>query len=69
MKISEKTERSGSDGPGHGTPCPYRAPAKNPGYCVARSSKMLIYHNKLRFSRFGDALSAGFLEVPYNYKM
>ena len=26
---------------------------------------MLIYFNKLRFSRFGDALSTKFLEVPF----
>nr|AGS53076.1 hypothetical protein [uncultured bacterium contig00036] len=29
------------------------------------SAKMLIYQNKLRFSRFGDALSAGFSEAAF----
>ena len=41
----------------------YKSTSGNPVYCVAPHSKMLIYLNKLRFSRFGDALSTGFAEV------
>ena len=35
----------------------------NPVYCVAPHSNALIYFNKLRFSRFGGALSTEFAEA------
>ena len=39
------------------------ASSGNPVYCVAPNSNALIYSNKLRFSRVGDALSTEFAEL------